>query len=483
MMDIEQFYQAALQAIARGDYRAAAVPLQQALSHNPDNPRILALLTHVLSELGLAKDAMELLMAGLTRHPEHPELLVRLAYEKLRQGLLDEALEASDQALAVAMDQPGPAAARAELLMTAGRTEEAIDLLNRSMKTCTPTHPLAIMLGRACLRQGEYEQGVATLEPLVGDDSIHPQAQRTMLFCLGDLLDKQEEYDRAFEFYTQANQLRKTGWPAREYSRSVDELTKNWSSAALRKAPGSGNDTEQPVFILGMPRSGTSLVEQILACHPHIAGGGELAYIRTIVADSLGIASANFGHVLQPGSLRKQKLAKASNWYLSQTAKHYKRAQRLTDKNPLNTDHMGLISLLFPRSRFILCQRDELDTCLSCYFQDFSDMIAYATDLRDLGRFARDQRRLMQHFCTVLEHHILEVSYEALVAEPRKITEQMLQFAGVEMDDRCLSFHESDRVVTTASQDQVNKPIYTSSVARHVHYEKHLEPLRKALAD
>jgi sulfotransferase family protein len=240
---------------------------------------------------------------------------------------------------------------------------------------------------------------------------------------------------------------------------------------------------EGPLFIVGMPRSGTSLVEQILASHPQVHGGGELDVMFKAATAAMQKLSRQ-GWAEFPQYFNRLSLGTAdelADIYLQPLIALNPAAQRITDKMPLNFLHVGLIALLFPQSRVIHCRRDPMDTCLSCFMTDFAAGNEFSYDLTALGHFHRQQERLMAHWKSVLDLPIFDVNYEQLVSDPQPQTRRLLEFAGLSWNDKCLRFHENDRFVNTASNEQVRRPMYKSSVQRWKNYEKHLIPLQAAL--
>jgi hypothetical protein len=237
------------------------------------------------------------------------------------------------------------------------------------------------------------------------------------------------------------------------------------------------------VFIVGMVRSGTSLVEQILSSHPDVHGAGELPDIIQItngLQDFLG-ASAPYPECLS--LLKQEHLDALAQHYLEHLKQISPDARRVVDKMPGNFMHLGLIEMLFPEARVIHCMRDPVDTCLSAYFQDFSRSHPYAYDLSNLGAFYRAYLKVMAHWRKILRLPLFELQYEDLIANQEQVSRALIEFCGLEWDDRCLQFHETQRFVGTASYDQVNRPLYKQSVARWKRYERHLGPLLAALKE
>jgi hypothetical protein len=219
-----------------------------------------------------------------------------------------------------------------------------------------------------------------------------------------------------------------------------------------------------------MPRSGTSLVEQIAASHPSVGGAGELPFWTDALQEHESV-------LLQepPGELLKNKLAES---YLRALAGHSVDAQRIVDKTPVNSDYLGLIYSVFPNARIIYVRRDPIDTCLSCYFQQFSPALNFAMDMSDLAHYYGQHQRLMAHWRAVLpQGTILDVPYADLVSDQEAWTRKILDFLGLEWDERCLDFHKTKRAVVTASAWQVRQKIYKDSVERWRHYKKFISPL------
>jgi hypothetical protein len=230
-----------------------------------------------------------------------------------------------------------------------------------------------------------------------------------------------------------------------------------------------------------MPRSGTSLVEQILASHPDVTGGGELPLVPEIV-QRFAADFPGYVYPLYAPRLSQQLLNTTAESHLQTLQAVGGAAIRVTDKLPHNFRNIGLIAQLFPAARIIHCTRHPLDTCLSCYFAQFGTAAhGYAHDLQTLGAYYLQYRRLMQHWETIFKDRIFRVSYKQMVYEQESTSRQLVDFIGLNWNDRCLDFHNTDRFVFTLSYDQVRQPMYTDSLDRWKHYEIQLQPLRKLL--
>jgi hypothetical protein len=262
----------------------------------------------------------------------------------------------------------------------------------------------------------------------------------------------------------------------------VDRLIATFTPAYFEQVRGFGLDTDVPIFVVGMMRSGTTLVEQILASHPLVYGAGErieLGLLASGLPRRLGVADEYPECVRH---LDRATVQAVATTVLQGLQERSDGARHVVDKMPLNFLGLGLIATLFPKARIIHCQRDPVDTCLSCYLRNFAASFTFTYDLQHLGLYYRQYERLMAHWRAVLPLPIFELRYEELTAEPETHTRQLLAFCGLPWDERCLRFHETERPVRTASMLQVRQPMYRSAVGRWQRYEKHLSPLLAALA-
>jgi hypothetical protein len=247
-------------------------------------------------------------------------------------------------------------------------------------------------------------------------------------------------------------------------------MTHVYRAEAVAQIGAGGSASVRPIFVVGMPRSGTSLVEQIIASHPQVKGAGELGFwTEVLLRHSDVIRSA-----ILPEHHRKELAAE----YLRLLTDTCGGAPHVVDKAPVNAEYLGLIHSVFPRARVIYMRRNPIDTCLSCYFQHLSPALSYTMDLSDLAHYCRTHHQLMAHWRSVLpQQTVLDVPYEGLVIDQEGWTRKILDFIGLPWHDRCLQFHRTQRTVTTASTVQVRQRIYTSSVERWRNYEPFLGPL------
>jgi len=318
------------------------------------------------------------------------------------------------------------------------------------------------------------------MENLFNKDGVDVEGRSRLGFALGKAYEDLADDQKAFSFITEANRLKRSTYT---YSTSDDaaffsRIAASFDASLFTGLAHAGCVDERSVFIVGMPRSGTSLVEQILSSHPQVFGAGELTdlgrVIETLCQDRGGYPAAVSR--LQPGDL-----AVSGQAYVDQVRERAPDARRIIDKMPQNFLYVGMIRLLLPNARVIHCQREPMDTCFSIFKHGFLNLHSYAYDQQELGSYYWLYQQLMAHWRDVLPGFMYELNYEALVANQELETHRLLEYCGLSWDDACLSFHKTERVVRTASTTQVRRPIYTDSVKRWKRFEEGLAPLREAL--
>ncbi len=492
-------------SLEEGAHAHAVVHYQQLLELRPEHPEALANLGVALFSLGRYEEAEQCYRQSLEINPMSPSTLCNLA--TVLQSDPPEAEKYLRRALKL---NPKYADARSKLglsLAFAGRLREAKAAFQKALKV-EPRHAEALLgLGQVARTEGHFAEAeafikralkiepklpggwaamnsirrmtVADSEWLKGAEEIASSGislwqEAELRFAIGKYCDDVGDFEQAFQNYERANGLLKKvtqKYDREAQSRFADGMIRSHSREALAGAAAVGSASMKPVFVLGMPRSGTSLVEQIIASHPSAKGAGELQFW-------LDTGRTNRAE-LQQGILGDSVRKKLAEDYLSILALHGPGALRVVDKATFNCDYIGLLHSVFPKSRIIYTRRDPIDTCLSCYFQNFSGGMSFTRDLSDLADYYRVHQRLMKHWIAALPAGtILEVPYEELVVDQVTWTRRILDFLGLEWDDRCLSFEKTERAVNTASAWQVRQKIYTRSVERWRHYEKFIGPLK-----
>ncbi|NOY17311.1 MAG: tetratricopeptide repeat protein [Gammaproteobacteria bacterium] len=384
-------------------------------------------------------------------------------------------------------EQPGhPEAASCLAVAYAykGNTSRAYELLAPQLNSERVNTTAAITFSRICRELERCNEAIEVLEACLSTRrDIEDQSR--LNFELGKLLDKKGNYRKAFEHFSQANAMAKRTYDLWTEARWFKETMSKLNVEFFNSAPRANKRTKKirPIFIVGMPRSGTTLVEQILASHPSVYGAGELREISDLALSLTGESDRpdSYSHAIMnadQGTLNDH--AKRYLKYISSISPS--NATVVTDKMPDNYRHLGLIQLLFPKAKVIHCIRNPMDNCLSCYFQSFSTGHLYSYDLKNLGLYYNLYRKLMEHWTRTLSLSIKEVHYETLVNDPENETRSLLEFCGLSWTDKCLNFHKEKRDVITASHDQVRQPLYSSSSGRWKNYENELRELKESLS-
>jgi tetratricopeptide (TPR) repeat protein len=392
-------------------------------------------------------------------------------------GRLADAQASARRALALRPGAADTLALLGSLAIDHGRFGEAEELLRQALTIDAELPEALTSLMAVRKMSGADAPWRDAAERVLARDRLPVAHAINLHHALGKYYDDVDERDAAFEHHRLGNELARRSRGRYDRAEMTQRVTRTLAAfdgnvlAALR--PG-GIVSELPGFVVGMPRSGTSLTEQILASHPQVHGAGELLF---------WIFAADAERAAAPEQ-RAATIAGHGRAYLAGLAAQTPDASRVIDKLPVNFANLGLIHAALPGARFIHLERNPLDTCLSIYFQGFTAAHPYATDFGDLAHYHHEYRRLMAHWRAVLPPGtLLEVRYEDLVEDPEGWSRRMVAHIGLPWDPRCLEFHRTDRPVLTASNWQVRQPINRSSVARWRRYERFLGPLREALGD
>lgn len=299
---------------------------------------------------------------------------------------------------------------------------------------------------------------------------------------LGTVLEARKEYKSAFPYFLNASRIKRTSlnYDANQTAEQFAAIKRLFDAETINRLKGGGNSSSVPIFILGMPRSGTTLVEQIVSSHPEVYGAGELPDLLAVATNGADTPWLSFPFEMP--TLSDASLVAMGDAYLSRVRQLAPEAKHITDKMPSNFMAIGLIHLLFPNAKIIHVQRNAVDTCLSCFTNVFKGGLDFTYDLAELGHYYTEYVRLMEHWHDVLpDGALIDVKYEDVVADPEGQARRLLQHCELAWDERCLSFYENSRSVRTASIVQVRSPIYTSSIEKWRRYEAYLTPLLDAL--
>lgn len=488
MQTVDQQLQQANEALERKDFETAEHLCRAVLEHD-QNPDALHILAQICEHQMLWEEGIRLL--------EKAQSIGGLAATNLMQRAVMHVKLAKDDPLAVptglkraealfqmAIEKdPSAHNSRSEyaaMLTRIGRAEEALDVLRPMLDQAKPQATILSAYAELAPKLNQTDTAIGYLESALCDGPLQPSHESRMLGALARLLDGEGDFDRAFEAMKCSNDLIYKEDEGPDFKESVDAIMDVFSSSKMARFHRSQNDSELPIFVVGLPRSGTSLVEQILASHPRITGGGEVKNLTRINNLLPNLTSGHhfpeaMNH-LSPESI--DRLAKEQIDYLTKLAKG---ADRVTSKQPTNFVYLGFIEILMGKARIINCLRNPLDTCLSLYFQSWDMPDYYIKKFESLAMLMHQYDRLMNHWRQVLHIPILDVVYEDLVADPQAKVSEMLEFLGLPWDEACMKFHQNDRIVYTASYDQVRQPIYSRSIDRWRNYATQLGPLRELL--
>jgi len=456
--DIDAQYNLGLALTGKGERDAAIRAYRRALQLNPDHGLSWNNLGAALEKQGNLTEAEAAYAKAASLNPRHAEAQNNLGAIYSEQGRLEDACRCFEEAISAAPDF----------------IEPHFNL--SSLKTYREDDPHLSYLERNLDKTANMPM----------------QARIRYWFALGKAREDIGRHDAAFAAYTEGNRLQHAALPCDEVR--ADELlervqtifTRDFfearSPAPPAPLPHAGELSKTPVFIVGMPRSGTTLLEQILSSHPAVHGAGELLDMNEVITNAAGCSGQRFPDFvpdLAPGDFMQMGEA-----YTERIWKLAPNAQRITDKMPANFFYIGMIRLMLPNAKIIHAMRDPMDSCFSCYSRLFNNTMEFAYDLGTLGRYYARYFELMQHWHAVLPAGtILDLRYEDLVADTEGQARRILDYLKLPWDDNCLAFHQNKRQVKTASVAQVRKPIYQTSVARWQRFATHLTPLLEIVQD
>jgi tetratricopeptide (TPR) repeat protein len=470
-----------------GNLPSALGKYEQTVALQPDYGEAHDRMGVVLWKLGRWNEALAAFERAAQLRPNDAEIACH-AGECLREiGQPDRAIDHYKNALSLNPSQSGAARGLGFALTQVGLLDEGIahlrDALTQQPLQPQIYHSLTQMAvdGWCELTAGELE-GIKTI---VGSAQYSPFDRSQCAFAFAAILHERGAYDEAMRYYHHANELKKyvlsqqgIHFDAARHEAWVERIISAFDASYFERTRRWGNGSELPIFIVGMPRSGSTLVEQILASHPQVYGAGEFGdFHQFMKRTEPALDGAPYAVPMAADQGAMQRLAAA---YLDWIRGFDPKAARIVNKTLHNFLHLGAITALFPRARIIHCRRDPLDTCLSCYITNFK-IVDFAWTLADIGAYYRTYEKLMAHWGHVLPAPIKEVRYEDLVDNPQSVSRELVAWCGLEWDERCLEPHKTRRVVKTASAIQVRRPIHKRAVGRWQLYREHLGPLFAAL--
>jgi tetratricopeptide (TPR) repeat protein len=457
-----------------GRFEEALLAFQKATEAEPNSAEAFSFSAIALAELQRFDEAAIALERATALSPESALTHEARGMIKWRSGQGTEAVQSFRRAVEISPESLSAWIKLGQTLRHIGRFDEVTDCV-RQILVRRPGAVQAYALMASIGATPGAPDAARELESL--DEQKMSIGDRAALgFAVGKMLDESDRFDEAFDKYSQANslmlQMRHAAgerYSSDLFARRVDDLIAMMTPRFFERTRDWGEPSELPVFIVGMPRSGTSLVEQIASSHPQVFGAGELREIGKIETS------------LASNEWQSCAIKQAARNHLNRLRALGGSASRVIDKMPANVGHLGLIATLFSSARVIICRRDPRDACLSCFFQHFTTGNLFSFELRQCGRHHVHIDRLIAHWLKVLPMQMLQVQYEDLVKDLEEQSRRIISFLDLPWNPACLDFHRTQRTVQTSSAWQVRQPIYTRSVGRWRNYEKYLGPLFESL--
>lgn len=465
--------------------------LQPVIQFAQKMPKVLLIYAQALGNIGQNERCAETLRTVCKQTPSDTHVRTEYAVALARCGKYESALENARKVRAAVPHYSRAANLEAELLMDLGRNEESLGVLDTFLRE-TPDDQLdTTARANLCSTRSRLAPGLVPAEDVADELAAFARNEEVKSYLRGivasraaRLLDVLGRYDEAFEMASLAKEIRNVPWDAAAHTRQTDAMIGAWTSQEAAALPTSSVDGSGMVFIVGMPRSGTSLLEQMLARHPEVQGTGEQSDVVFAASQFQPPRVGELPMITNLSRLTPDNVQLIAEQIAARiNARRESGTRYLVDKQPFNFQYVPLIAKLFPGAKVLHTVRDGRDTCVSYFMQWFNGRHGQCNSFDTLGRYYTDYRRTMEAWKSLPEPaqrpKMLDVSYEALVAEPERVMREIMGFLGMDFDPVVLDTNASDQIAVTASRDQVKEDIYTTSVERWRRYESHLAPFMR----
>ena len=502
--------------LGSGRMEEAEKALREILSKDPDNIKALRMLSNIAVEAGRFRPALRMLERTVDLNPGFIPAWNDLANLYMKQDKYDKALEAVDHALAIDPKSVHSWVTRANVLSRAQRLDESIEAYRKALefspKSMGALSGLAHVLKtigrqeesietyRKCIRNhpafGEAywslanlktfhfdQQEVEVMEKMIENEALLDEPRVNFFLSLGKHYENEQDYDRAFDHYRRGNELRRQHEIYDPVLTQVlhDRIREVFNETLFRERGGWGDPDASPILIVGLPRSGSTLIEQILASHSQVEGTMELPDLSRLTAELTRRSPRGTEYPEAITGQDAEAVRKLGNDYIRSAQRYRSDTPYFIDKMPNNFPHIGFLHLILPNAKVINARRHPLDSCLGSYKQLFYKGQSFTYDQFELGHYYLQYQRIMDHWHEVLPGKVLDVQYEEMVADQENQTRRLLEHCGLPWEDQCLRFYETERAINTASSEQVRQPIYTKAVNFWRNYESHLSELIQTL--
>jgi tetratricopeptide (TPR) repeat protein len=469
---------------AQGENIEAIQCYLRVLEFSPRHAETHNNLGNVLLRIGQQERAIAHYRTAIEINPSYADAHGNLGNALLELNRLDESIELNKRALELKPLRFGSYNNLGVALQALGRFEEAQSAFSRAIELAP--NEATVHLNLANMEKFKPgDRRLPGLERLLGEvQSLDGEQQVAAHFAMGKALADLKRHDEAFAELKKANRLKRKQivYDERERLAMFDNIRTTFTRDRIASGSASGDRSRAPIFIVGMPRSGTTLVEQVLASHSKVFGAGELETFKEVIGEAANNQGVLPAYPALVEALSPERIRQIGQTYAARVRAMSPGAERIVDKMPLNFIFVGLIHMALPNARIIHTRRDPLDTCVSCYSLLFTGNQPFAYDLAELGRYYRGYEAVMDHWQQVLPAGtMINAQYEDLVDNLEVVSRDVLRHCGLEWEDACLDFHDTQRIVRTASLMQVRKPLYRSSIGGWRRYAKHLRPLAEAL--